>query len=330
MLQTRFSRLSAVCCNLPGRAAQFALHFAAPAGAARAIDDWLTSLFWHPSRSQEFATESHALTTVALALLLRLFRHRPATGAKNERSRRMRILLAGMECFVAGDIAVVLAGQSFTMERADDHDIALEFARRYHFDVVLFGAGHGGTTGAAFIRQLRATGAQVPAVAVARALEGRGRGRLLDAGADDVIDLPCDTGEMCARLRAVVRRSRGFTRSVLSVGPLELHMDSRAARVDNRDIHLSPSEYKVLELLVLRRGVVVTKNALMDLLYGEFDEPDVRSLNVLMHRLRKRLASVGLGAFVRTVWGTGYLVEEPTRRPNPPLGLPGGNVLFAD
>jgi two-component system cell cycle response regulator CtrA len=100
---------------------------------------------------------------------------------------------------------------------------------------------------------------------------------------------------------------------VLAVGPLELHMDSRAATAFGRDMHLSPSEYKVLELLTLRKGTVVSKPALMDLLYGEFEEPDVKSLNVLMHRLRKRLATEGLSTLVRTVWGTGYLIDEPTR-----------------
>jgi two-component system cell cycle response regulator CtrA len=90
-------------------------------------------------------------------------------------------------------------------------------------------------------------------------------------------------------------------------------MDSRSATAFGRDLHLSPSEYKVLELLTLRKGTVVSKTALMDLLYGEFEEPDVKSLNVLMHRLRKRLATEGLATLVRTVWGTGYLVDEVAR-----------------
>ena len=188
---------------------------------------------------------------------------------------------------------------------------ALQMVRRYHFDVILFGAGQDGTNGGSFIRRARTAGSQLPAVAVAKSLDGRGRGRLLDAGADDVVEVPCDTSELCARLRAVVRRTRGFTRSVLTVGALELHMDSRSAMVSGRDLHLSPSEYKVLELMILQKGTVVSKSALMDLLYGEFDEPDVKSLNVLMHRLRKRLATVGLDTFVRTVWGSGYLVDEP-------------------
>jgi len=229
----------------------------------------------------------------------------------------MRILLASMERYLAGDITVVLAGQSCTLERAADAEDALQMARRYHFDVVLFGAGPSGQSGIDFIRRLRASGSSLPAVSLSTMLDGRGRGRLLDAGADDAVDMPCDTAELCARLRAVVRRGRGFTRSVLTVGPMELHMDSRTAMANGQDMHLSPSEYKVMELLILRKSTVVTKSALMDLLYGEFDEPDVKSLNVLMHRLRKRLAAAGLGNFVRTVWGTGYLVDEPGRTAAP-------------
>ena len=248
----------------------------------------------------------------------------------------MRILLASLEGFIASDLAVVLGGQGFLLERAGDPDEALQLARRDHFDVILFGAGvaatsGAATSGAAFIHRLRAAGSQLPAVAVSAALDGRGRGLLLDAGADDVVEMPCDTSELTARMRAVVRRARGFTRSVLTVGMLELHMDSRSATVQGRDLHLSPSEYKVLELLVLRKGTVVTKPALMDLLYGAFDEPDMKSLNVLMHRLRKRMSTVGLGSFVRTVWGTGYMVNEAYRAIAPiHLEVFGREMAYAD
>lgn len=225
----------------------------------------------------------------------------------------MRILLAAMDPKQAKDTMAVLGGQPFTIDHADDHDDALQMARHYHFDAVLFSGGLNAQTGAEFIRRLRGSGSTLPAVAVTRTLDGRARSRLLDTGADDVVEMPCDTSELCARLRAVVRRARGFTRSILTVGPVALHMDSRSATVDGRDLHLSPSEYKVLELLILRKGTAVSKTTLMDALYGEMDEPDIKSLNVLMHRLRKRLASAGIETFVRTIWGTGYMVDEPLR-----------------
>ena len=225
----------------------------------------------------------------------------------------MRILLASLEGYMAGDIALLVRGKGFTVERADNQDDALRSLKYDHFDVILFGGGEGVMGGMEFIRRLRASGNALPAIAVARKLDGRVRGRLLDCGADDVVDFPCDTEELCARLRAVVRRTRGFARSVLSVGPLQMHMDARMATAHGQDLRLSPSEYKVLELLTLRKGSVVPKTALMDLLYGQFDEPDIKSLNVLMHRLRKRLDSAELCGIVRTVWGTGYMVDEPSK-----------------
>jgi two-component system cell cycle response regulator CtrA len=233
----------------------------------------------------------------------------------------MRILLASMDPFLARDVAFVLGNQSFTPEHAVDHDDALRLARLQHFDAVVFGTGAAARDGVEFIRGLRATGSSLPAVAIGSDLQGRDRGRVLDAGADDVVDTPCDTLELCARVRAVVRRSRGFVRATLAVGSVELQMDTRSATVRGQDLHLSPSEYKVLELLVMRKGTVVSKPALMDMLYGEFDEPDMKSLNVLLHRLRKRLATMGEGNLVRTVWGTGYMVEEAAR-PLAPLVFP--------
>jgi two-component system cell cycle response regulator CtrA len=233
----------------------------------------------------------------------------------------MRILLASMAPFLARDVAYVLGNQSFTPEHAVDHDEAMRLARLQHFDAVVFGTGDAEVSGVDFIRGIRAAGSTLPAVAIGAELDGRGRGRLLDAGADDVVDMPCDTLELCARVRAVVRRSRGFVRASLAVGTVELQLDTRSATVRGKDLHLSPSEYKVLELLVMRKGTVVSKPALMDMLYGEFDEPDVKSLNVLMHRLRKRLATLGEGNLVRTVWGTGYMVEEAAR-PLAPLNFP--------
>lgn len=230
----------------------------------------------------------------------------------------MRILLTSIENHLVADIPVVLAAQALNVQLAESQDEALQMVRLYQFDAIVFGAGLAGAAGAELMRRLRASGSQLPAVAVAWLLDGRSRGRVLDAGADDVVALPCDTVELCARLRAVVRRNRGFSRSVLTVGALQLHMDSRTASAHGEELHLSPSEYKVLELLALRHGNVVTKAALLELLYGDADEPDVKSLNVLMHRLRKRLASVGLNSCVRTVWGTGYVVDPKARPAVPP------------
>jgi len=222
----------------------------------------------------------------------------------------MRILLTAMDTAQTSDVIALLAAHRFVLDRASNGEEALQFARLYAFDAVLFNTSMHDPICTEFVRRLRTTGSRLPAVAVASQLAPRDRARLLDIGADDVITLPCDGHELAARLRAVVRRSGGFTRSVLRAGPVELHMDSRFATAHGSELHLSPTEYRVLELMILRKNTLVSKSAVMDMLYGDMDEPEIKSIDVLMHRLRKRLAAAGVGTLITTVWGAGYIVRE--------------------
>lgn len=215
-----------------------------------------------------------------------------------------------MDTGQTSDVVAMLASHRFVLDRAADGEEALQFARLYAFDAVLFNTAMLDPLCTEFVRRLRAAGIRLPLVAIARQIAPRDRARLLDIGADDVIMLPIDGNELAARMRAVVRRSGGFTRSVLRAGPIELHMESRLATAHGRELHLSPTEYRVMELMILRKNTLVTKSALMDTLYGDIDEPEIKSIDVLMHRLRKRLAAAGVGALITTVWGTGYIVRE--------------------
>ncbi len=222
----------------------------------------------------------------------------------------MRILLTAMDTGQTSDVIALLASHRFVLDRASNGEEALQFARLYSFDAILLNASMNDPLCTEFVRRLRATGSRLPAVAVSSHLAARDRAKLLDIGADDVISLPCDGNELAARVRAVVRRSGGFTRSVLRAGPVELHMDSRMAMAHGQELHLSPTEYRVLELMILRKNTLVTKSSVMDMLYGDMDEPEIKSIDVLMHRLRKRLTVAGVGTLITTVWGAGYIVRE--------------------
>jgi len=222
----------------------------------------------------------------------------------------MRILLTAMDTGQTSDVVALLTSHRCVLDRAANGEEALQFARLYAFDAVMFNTAMLDPICTEFVRRLRASGSRLPVVAISRQIAPRDHARLLDIGADDVITLPIDGTELAARMRAVVRRSGGFTRSVLRAGPVELHMDSRLATAHGRDLHLSPTEYRVMELMILRKNTLVTKSAVMDMLYGDIDEPEIKSIDVLMHRLRKRLAAAGVGALITTVWGSGYIVRE--------------------
>ena len=77
-------------------------------------------------------------------------------------------------------------------------------------------------------------------------------------------------------------------------------------------MHLTGKEYSILELLVLRKGMVLTKEAFLNHLYGGMDEPEMKIIDVFICKLRKKLANAGADNLIGTVWGRGYMIREPT------------------
>ena len=132
-------------------------------------------------------------------------------------------------------------------------------------------------------------------------------------GADDFITKPFDKAELLARIQAVVRRSKGYSQPTLHIGPLQLNLDSREVSVGGRPVHLTGKEYAILELLVLRKGMVLTKETFLNHLYGGMDEPEMKIIDVFICKLRKKLAQAGADNLIGTVWGRGYMMREPER-----------------
>jgi two-component system cell cycle response regulator CtrA len=103
-----------------------------------------------------------------------------------------------------------------------------------------------------------------------------------------------------------------------------LNLDSHEVAVDGQAVHLTGKEYAILELLVLRKGMVLTKEAFLNHLYGGMDEPEMKIIDVFICKLRKKLAMAGADNLIGTVWGRGYMIREPspshTSAPTDPVG----------
>jgi two-component system, cell cycle response regulator CtrA len=188
---------------------------------------------------------------------------------------------------------------------------ALELARHYDYDAVILDLMLPDMEGYDVVRRMRAARIETPVVILSGLSRPQAKVKGLAMGADDFLTKPFDKAELLARLQAVVRRSKGFSQPALRVGSLHLNLDSREVTVDGNLVHLTGKEYSILELLVLRKGMVLTKEAFLNHLYGGMDEPEMKIIDVFICKLRKKLAQAGVGSLIGTVWGRGYMLREP-------------------
>jgi len=129
----------------------------------------------------------------------------------------------------------------------------------------------------------------------------------LDAGADDYLKKPFAAAELLARIRALLRRGPRIVETQIALGPIEVRPQARIAVAGGREIPLTAREFDILEVLVRHRGRVVTRSNLLIAVWGE-DENAGDSLDVLLTRLRRKLAEAGAPDTIRTHRGIGYSV----------------------
>ncbi len=160
--------------------------------------------------------------------------------------------------------------------------------------------------GISLLRKLRREGHGLPVlILTARdALNDRVIG--LDAGADDYLVKPFAVEELNARLRALVRRSKGVAQASLEYGELVLYPDSQQVTYREEDVRLTPHEYKLLQELLTQSGRVLSKEQLEQSLYGWDEGAESNAIEVHIHHLRKKLYP----ELIRNIRGVGYIIER--------------------
>jgi two-component system cell cycle response regulator CtrA len=207
-------------------------------------------------------------------------------------------------------LVIELRDSGAVVEQVESGEEALEMLRHYDFDIVMLEMALTDMEGYEVVRRMRAARMETPVLMLSALVRPQARVRAFAIGADDFITKPYDVAECLARMQAVVRRTKGFSQSVLQVGPLQLSLESRSVSVAGRPVHLTGKEYAILELLVMRKGMVLTKEVFLNHLYGGMDEPEVKIIDVFICKLRKKLAEAGARNVIGTVWGRGYTVRD--------------------
>ena len=235
---------------------------------------------------------------------------------------RMRVLLVEGNLRYAAAIVADLKADAIRVELAESGEDALYVMRDYEFDLVLINLQLPDMDGSSLISRIRLARHHTPVIALSAAPQSRLRA--LAAGADDVVARDIDQAELMARIRAVVRRSRGFSQSLLTVGELTLDVDQHDVTAHGVRVNLTAKEFAILELLVLRRNMIMTKETILSQIYGGMDEPEIKIIDVFICKIRNKLTKVGLPNVISTVWGRGYTVKDTgsdaprvTPRPQP-------------
>ena len=222
----------------------------------------------------------------------------------------MRILLAEDDRTIARGISFVLQQARMVVDTAETGAEAMELSKLYDYDAIIMDVMLPDAEGFDVVRRMRNAKTGAPILMLSGQAKAEHKIKGLNAGADDYLAKPFDQNELVARLQAIVRRSKGFSHSRLEVGGITMDLAAREVSVEGTPVPLTSKEYAILELLVLRRGAVLSKENFLDHLYGGIDEPDAKIIDVFICKLRKKLATAGADSLIGTVWGRGYIVRD--------------------
>jgi DNA-binding response OmpR family regulator len=228
------------------------------------------------------------------------------------RAQQQSILVVEDEPSIASFVGMYLKRAGFTVKVADNAADALEKASAHPPALIVLDLMLPDLDGVDVCRRIRQR-SDVPILMLSARDEDIDKIIGLEVGADDYLTKPFNPGELVARVKSILRRSsarrRDFETSVIEHGNLRVDVGRREAHVDGREVQLAPKEFDLLWDLLDHRGLVLTRDQLLERVWGYTFAGDTRTVDVHVRQLRRKL---GDACPIVTVWGVGYKVStEP-------------------
>ena len=223
----------------------------------------------------------------------------------------MRILVVDDDDNIARGLLEGLKKQGYAAERAVRAEDGLWMAREFPFDAMILDVQLPDFDGFTLLERLRKSGSELPVLMLTTLGEIHNRVKGLDLGADDYLPKPFAMEELSARLLALIRRSNRQSQSELQIHDLVLDLKGHQARRGPRELGLTDREYRLLEFMALHAGEILSRQKLMDHLYGIDEEPESNILDVYVAQLRRKLEKGGEARLIQTIRGAGYRLSDP-------------------
>ncbi|HZU09597.1 MAG TPA: response regulator transcription factor [Pseudacidobacterium sp.] len=219
----------------------------------------------------------------------------------------MRVLVVEDEPRIAENVAAALRdGPGFAVDIAEDGEVGFFLAKDTCYDLIVLDLMLPKLDGFSLLKKLRSSNSTTPVLVLTARDETRSIIDLLNAGADDYLSKPFDLGELIARAKALIRRGKGAAHPVLTVADIEVNTLEQSVRRAGEIVDLSPMEYRILEYLIHRPRVVVSKRELLEHLYDYNWEHHSNVIEAHVSNLRKKLDAGSSQPSIETLRGRGY------------------------
>ena len=223
----------------------------------------------------------------------------------------MRILSIEDDSATAHSIELMLNGDGFSVYTTDLGEEGIDLGKLYDYDIIMLDLQLPDMSGFEVLKSLRLAKVRTPVLILSGNAIVDAKVRALGFGADDYMTKPFHKDELVARINALVRRSRGHCQPVITTGRLSVNLNAKTVEVDGSRVHLTAKEYRMLELLSLRKGTSLTKEMFLNYLYDGADDPQIKIIDVFICHLRKKLArACGGEHYIETNWGRGYTLRD--------------------
>lgn len=222
----------------------------------------------------------------------------------------MRLLLIEDEIHLAEAISQILKKNNYTVDMVHDGEAGYDYGMSQIYDMILLDIMLPKMNGIEVLKALRQAGLTIPILMLTAKGEIGDRVTGLDSGADDYLPKPFATEELLARIRALFRRKGDIQTSIeMAIGDITLNPSTLILAKDSHAIKLTLKESELLEYLILRKGLIASKELIIDKLWGYDSEAEHNNVEDYISFLRKKLSFLKSNVSITTTRGVGYALE---------------------